>query len=543
MTPSSVQPAADWPEPTPIFDIFAGLDWGTSVVLHPGNIVTFNFLEEGTSVVIDGFDEEDDEELDELDDDDDGEVGFIVGSWSDFEKQRVLSAFDVISNVIDVRFAEVDTPEDAVFRLGTNGEVDLGGTLGLFMAPEYSNQPGLGLFNQQGQGWDAEGAGSGLFPGGYGFTTLIHEIGHGLGVAHPHDGGGTSAVFPSPADLPEGFVQFDQGVYTVMSYNDGWVTGPDGVSPSNDFGWAAGLMALDIYVLQRKYGANTTHAAEDSVYVLSDTNEPGTGYQAIWDTGGFDIIRYEGERDVKIDLNAATLLYEEGGGGVVSYAAGVYGGYTIAYGVVIEGAESGAGNDILIGNAYDNHFRPGAGNDEIDGGAGHDTVFLESFSDQVVIGRVGEVLTVQAADGEKSLLNIERVVFTDQTLAFDVEGVIGQTELTYWAAFGRSSDAAGLGYWVEQQEAGSGFEGLALAATFIASQEYAALFADETNNGFVTRLYDGFLQREADVEGQDFWEGALGDGVSRAEVMASFVASEEAQQYLQPLMETGLWLA
>ena len=55
-------------------------------------------------------------------------------------------------------------------------------------------------------------------------------------------------------------------------------------------------------------------------------------------------------RDARIDLTAATLDYSPTGAGVVSYAQGIFGGYTIANGVVIENAAGSSGNDVLIGN-------------------------------------------------------------------------------------------------------------------------------------------------------------------------------------------------
>lgn len=48
--------------------------------------------------------------------------------------------------------------------------------------------PADGYYNWQSSGWTS----GGLQIGGYGYYTLLHEIGHGLGLAHPHDNGGGS---------------------------------------------------------------------------------------------------------------------------------------------------------------------------------------------------------------------------------------------------------------------------------------------------------------------------------------------------------------
>ncbi len=120
-------------------------------------------------------------------------------------------------------------------------------------------------------------------------------------------------------------------------------------------------MALDIAVIQAKYGANLDFATGDDVYRLPEANRPGTFFSCIWDAGGDDRIVFGGARDCTIDLRAATLLGEEGGGGWVSHARGIYGGFTIANGVVIEGASGGGGDDTLRGNAAGNRLSGGAG--------------------------------------------------------------------------------------------------------------------------------------------------------------------------------------
>src|SRR3546814_17209784 len=71
------------------------------------------------------------------------------------------------------------------------------------------------------------------------------------------------------------------------------------------------------------------------------------------------------------DLDAP-LQYEEGGGGRVSYAYGIHGGFTIANAVTIENAVGGSGNDTLTGNEASNVLSGGVGNDGLAGGAGTD---------------------------------------------------------------------------------------------------------------------------------------------------------------------------
>ena len=71
-----------------------------------------------------------------------------------------------------------------------------------------------------------------------------------------------------------------------------------------------------------------------------------------------------------INLTAATLDNSPTGGGVISSASGIHGGYTIAKGVVIENAYGGSGSDTLTGNFADNILNGGAGADTMTGGGG-----------------------------------------------------------------------------------------------------------------------------------------------------------------------------
>lgn len=121
-----------------------------------------------------------------------------------------------------------------------------------------------------------------------------------------------------------------------------------------------------------------------SPYVLPDANRSGTFFSCIWDAGGNDTIRYGGSRDAVIDLRMATLLNAPGGGGYISRAGDVVGGFTIAKGAVIENAIGGRGDDRLTGNASANRLDGGAGADTLVGGSGDDTYIVGNVGDKVV---------------------------------------------------------------------------------------------------------------------------------------------------------------
>ena len=301
-----------------------------------------------------------------------GEVvdGFSSRGWSAYEIQQTMLALKQIANVCDVSLTITNDASAADFTLGTARSQTF---LGFFNPPDTGANSGSGVMAINGDGWD-DFAGGGLEQGGYGFITLIHELGHGMGMAHPHDRGGSSTKWEGvtgPFDS-YGTFELNQGVYSVMSYNDGWETNPDGLPPDLLGGYEGTMMAFDVAMLQQIYGANTNFHGGADTYTLRDQNGSGTFYSCIWDTGGVDKIVYAGSANANIDLRAAHLGYAEGAGGYISFASGIFGGFTIANGVVIENATGGSGDVTITGNEKRNLLAGGGGDDAVIGGLGRD---------------------------------------------------------------------------------------------------------------------------------------------------------------------------
>ena len=302
-----------------------------------------------------------------------------------WEQEAFMTAFGLYEQVADLVFVVVDNRAEADFKIITyEGTPGVGASLLGRMSPPNEQNEGQAEFNSGDVRWTE----AGLQQGGFYFPTLLHEFGHGMGMAHPHDNGGRSSIMRGAGGGTAGIggglgdYELSQQVFTVMSYNDGWQSSPYGQPRSggitgtevDHFGWVGTLSPLDIAVIQDKYGVNEEWATGNDTYTLADASGPGVYYQSIWDAGGIDQIVYTGARDAYIDLRPATLQYEEGGGGRVSYAYGVHGGFTVANGVTIENASSGSGSDTLFGNDAANRLSAGDGADIIVGGAGNDTL-------------------------------------------------------------------------------------------------------------------------------------------------------------------------
>jgi len=319
--------------------------------------------------------------------------GFASFGWTDEEITQVMAALAEFEAVTNLTFNRVSTSEEAEFNLVIAAPLFFAAT----MVPPGEENAGVGVFSRS-----ALHEGGGLVQGGEGFRTLIHEFGHGLGLAHPHDRGGSSTQL-SGVDAPFGdYGDFDlnQGVFTTLSYNRGYRS-ETGREPSDDFGVAGTLSPIDIAVLQSRYGAREDANIGATQYELPSTNSVGTFYSAIWDTGGTDTLIHNGAADATLDLRAATLALEEGGGGFVSRVEGVFGGFTIANGTVIERARSGSGNDTLIGNDASNRLEGNAGDDTLTGGLGIDVLRGGAGADTFVFGAEDEgarILDFETAD-------------------------------------------------------------------------------------------------------------------------------------------------
>ncbi|WP_170548653.1 MULTISPECIES: M10 family metallopeptidase [Ruegeria] len=366
-----------------------GLIWGTSWNLGtnnggPAGTITYSF---GDSSV----------------------QGFV--DFLPHEKQAFRQALAVIEQYIPIDFVEVNflspqgTPyyENISWGLVTTQSLD--GGLGAHQVP--GSDPilqGFGINTLF--GWFAYDtplfSQSALAKGGEGFATIVHEILHGLGLAHPHDNGGQSTVFDG---VTQAFDDYgtdgqNQAVYTIMSYNSGY---PQVVPlPSFNYGGVASPMALDIAALQAIYGTKSNNTG-NNIYSLKGSNAPGTYWEAIWDTGGNDAISAIGvNRKVVINLNDADLEGSDAGG-AVSLAKAVSGGFTIANSVKIENAFGGNGNDFLIGNEYNNFLNGANGNDSLFGGAGNDRIF-GSFGNDKISGGTGND-TLSGEHGNDTFIN------------------------------------------------------------------------------------------------------------------------------------------
>ncbi len=319
-------------------------------------------------------------------------------AWQAHEQTAFRTIFQLYENVANLVFDEVDSYDEAdtVEWLVPSPIFGNPSLLGYHELPDPSSgvlEPLYGYYYTEATEWAAPN----LAQGGYGFLVAMHELGHMLGLAHPHDGGDHSdaTTFPGvtlDASADKGDFGLNQGIWTTMSYNAGWDKAP---SSSDAYGWQGTPMAFDIAALQALYGANMTFHTGDDVYALPTVNAPGTFWSCIWDAGGTkdEISGANALGACSINLNAAPLTGPNAGG-FVSWMVGIRGGFTIANGVVIENASGGKGNDTLTGNDWDNVLTGNSGGDSLMGGIGSDTLDGGAGIDRMVGGSGDDVYWV-----------------------------------------------------------------------------------------------------------------------------------------------------
>ena len=202
--------------------------------------------------------------------------------------------------------------------------------------------------------------------GQLGYTVILHEFGHALGLKHPHDDGGNGR--PTFPEL--GIPGLDNTLWTVMSYNDlGGLIQP--ITP----------MPLDILAIQAIYGANMTWHTGDDTYTLADDHLVRT----IWDAGGMDTLDASGlGQSVTLSLIPGTLN-DHSGGGVSVLSPSIT---AIAFNVTIENAIGTDLDDLIFGNDAENEILGGADDDTIYGGNGDDVLRGEG-GDDTLIGEDG----------------------------------------------------------------------------------------------------------------------------------------------------------
>ena len=326
-------------------------------------------------------------------------------------------AFAAWSDVANITFQRVQDDgsqysNSATILLGNYGSGQSGAAAFAYLP---GGMPGATSSSAvQGDVWININSGSNALPvqQGYAQLTLLHEIGHAIGLSHPaayNASAGTTITYEAHAIYFEDSLQ-----YTVMSYFQEELTGAS-FGPGR---YSSVPLLDDISAAQRLYGANMTTRTGDTVYGFNSTAGQiwfgaSTSSTALifcaWDAGGTDTFDFSGyaNNGQVIDLRQ----------GCFSSVGGLVGNVSIALGAVIENAIGGSGSDTFRGNSGDNRFTPNTGTDVVDGGLGTDTVVFSGARAAYTVTWNGQVGTITGNGQNVTVTNVEFLQFTDQTIA------------------------------------------------------------------------------------------------------------------------------
>ena len=354
-----------------------------------------------------------------------GEPGSNFAPFNAAQQAAVKSIYAMYSSVANVTFTEVTetSTQHADLRFAETDKY----TTGFGYYPHTSAEGGDAWFGNSSNYFNNPAKGN------YAYFTIIHEIGHTLGLKHAFEAMGSFGAIPSDRDSTE---------YTVMTYRS-YIGASTAYYSNGGWSYPQTLMMYDIAALQKLYGANYQTNSTDTVYQWDpNTGElfvngagqgaPGANqvYMTLWDGGGSDTY------DFSNYATALAVSLEPGGWTVTSgqQLASLGNGHLAAGNIanallyqanpasLIENVIGGSGNDTLTGNVANNVFRGGGGNDFIDGHGGSDTAaYAGNKADYHYEQQVDGSWTVAdlrggSPDGVDTLKNIRFLKFADTTV-------------------------------------------------------------------------------------------------------------------------------
>ncbi|MXY89851.1 MAG: hypothetical protein F4Y89_04845 [Gammaproteobacteria bacterium] len=467
------------------------------------------------------------------------------------QQHNAVTVLKYLEEIIDVKVRETGNPDQPnTFAIAMNLQETTGGYAWF---PGADSQDSDILLNDS-------SFNSTLGPGSPGANAFVHELGHALGLKHPFD---EADVDGDIADPPYLQGAEDHARWTMMSYTE---------TPQE---WKLTFSELDIAALQYLYGPSRKSRTGDDAYVYK-TGAPNF----IWDGGGEDTI------DASASHSAVAIYLEPGYQGF-NYLFGKSeritspGQITVNFGTEIENLIGSAsadflvgnrlaneisgndgndrifgqqGNDSLIGGAGDDELSGwtghdelagGSGDDSLDGGAGNDRLNGGAGSD-ILSGGEGLDYAIYAGDKENftieydedyiavvesgvlwryddRLEGIERLVFADVNLAFDIDGNAGIAAKALGAFFG----AAGLsriglaGRWLNLLDNGMTYDDLlqtAIDTVFGANPSGARL---------VGHFFTALTGEEAPDDVISEWGGKVDSGELSALELSKLVAEND----------------
>lgn len=433
-------------------------------------------------------------------------------AFTDTQIARTKQALELITNIFDFKFVESNNPSALnTLTFANNIQSD---------SAAYAKIPSKYFFGSD-IFMDKSGGIDKFSDGTYGALTLIHEIGHALGLKHPFAGKDNVTPYLPTAE--------NKTLWTLMSYES---------SPDQ---YSFNFSPLDIAALQYIYGPSTKARTGNDNYAISQNS-----YNFIWDGVGNDTL------DASALTQGATLYMTPGYWSFVGSARASTitsaGQATVNFGTVLENLIGSAFADNLHGNDVNNVINGGAGNDQITGGGGNDNIdggigidiaiFSGASKGYKISTEATSVLVTGDAitDGIDTLLNIERIRFSDKSIAIDLNGNAGISAKVIGAVLGKTQvqNSSYVGLGLSYLDKGMSYSDLsALALTAVGAT---------TNDAVVSTLWKNVIGTDATAEIKAPYIKMLTDGMKVGDlvVLAADTSFNTTNINLVGLAQTGI---
>jgi len=487
-----------------------------------------------------------------------------IQSTLDTYSQFINLSFSKVNNYLGLNPAQVGERADINLSLINRSDLSFAGLSAIDSA--YFGYSGGELdivLNTSGFG----GSDTTLSTSTFGGRALMHEIGHSIGLSHPHleyvNGKAVlTADFAATTQMgfsKLGFVinsaqDMNKEYFSIMSYDDQ-------VPNTGGDTYAQTPMILDVLALQEAYGAGVGTSSTANDVITMGASAAVNSFRTYFDAGGVDTVNLANyssgaylhlgttivgaQHLVGVSMSTADRQLMLSGSSPQSLRW-FYGEF--------ENAVGSAANDLITGSALANMITGSGGNDSIDGGAGLDTAVYSGTASNysIKLSSSNSTITDKTAnrDGTDTLSNIERLKFLvadpitgANGVALDIskDQTAGSGYMLYKAAFNRTPDAGGLGFWMSKMDGGMDYN--SVAQNFVNSTEFKTAFggSNPTVNTLVTKLYNNVLTRNPDSVGLAFWQEKLTTGGwTTANVLGYFATSDENVANVTPLIANGI---
>ena len=469
-------------------------------------------------------------------------------------QKAIEQTLNYLSQILSITFTQTTDTAGATLKFGSHNMM----LAGYAFPPGYKNSGVINLNstynnNQLGQ---------------YGLGTLIHELGHALGLDHTSSRGEITAGEAGGDDPPSLPDYIDRTTFSIMSY-----------SKSNfDDARQASYSALDIRTFFSLYGKKesnqdntfklhfdaglSTTSKQSSLNQITSSQWDIYGYAPfmITDNGGNDVLDVsDWKGGVKVDLSGW-------GVGPINGVSQKWNFNSVTNGTLYSESEPGSAmitfypdtkietiigsseNDLITGYLYNETINAGSGNDLITGGGGDDNlnggagldvaVYSSNYMDYKISSTptTYQVLAIQNKDGTDTLTNVERLKFSDKSIAIDFNGNAGTTAKVIGAVLGKSQvlNPTFVGLGLSYLDKGMTYSDLgALALTAIGAT---------TNDAVVSTLWKNVIGTDATSAIKAPYIKMLTDGMKVGDlvVLAADTSFNTTNINLVGLAQTGI---